>query len=448
MVSTSTLCKNLLNVKDIVIKDVNFQTDERGVQRLLIKARPHKRLQGFCPHCGQKCPGYDHRGVTRKWRALDCGGTIVEIESTSQRICCPRHGVVVASVPWAFHGSGFTKEFEYSTAWLATQLNKSAVAAYMRVAWDTVGRIMSRVHKDIEPNLRRRLDGLRVIGIDETSYRKGHKYITVVVNHETNTVVWAHEGKGKTVLTCFMELLSQEQRESIQVVSADGARWITECVEKYLLNCERCVDAFHVVEWAMDALDAVRRQSWREAQAVVKALPKPEKTGRPQKDDTHAVEAAAAKQKATSIKGSAYALGKAPENLTETQKAKLELIQLSDNQLYRAYKLKEALRLIFHMTDVDEADGALTKWVKWARHCRIPKFVELQRKIMRHRDHILNTIRQQVSNARIEANNNKIKLIIRRSFGFRNIQNMLDMILLVCSDIDIPLPNRPVAYMA
>ena len=85
MVSTSTLCKNLLNVKDIVIKDVNSWTDKRGVQRLLIKARPHKRLQNRCPHCDQKCPGYDHRGAARKWRALDCGGIIVEIESTSQR---------------------------------------------------------------------------------------------------------------------------------------------------------------------------------------------------------------------------------------------------------------------------------------------------------------------------------------------------------------------------
>ena len=95
------------------------------------------------------------------------------------------------------------------------------------------------------------------------------------------------------------------------------------------------------------------------------------------------------------------------------------------------------------MTDVEAADAELTKWVNWARHCRIPEFVELQRKIMRHQQHILNTIKLHVSNARIEANNNKIKLIIRRSFGFRNIRNMLDMVLLVCSDIVIPLPNRP-----
>lgn len=119
------------------------------------------------------------------------------------------------------------------------------------------------------------------------------------------------------------------------------------------------------------------------------------------------------------------------------------MIQLSNNRLYRAYKLKEMLRLLLKMTDVEAAESELTRWVNWARHCRIPEFVELQRKIMRHKDHILNTIQLQVSNARVESTNNKIKLIIRRSFGFRNIQNMLDMVLLVCSNLNIPLPNRP-----
>jgi transposase len=330
--------------------------------------------------------------------------------------------VIVASVPWAFHGSGFTQNFEYSAAWLATQLNKSAVTKYMRISWDTVGNIISRVHNDVEPNICSRLDDLHVIGIDETSFRNGHKYITVVVNHETNTVVWVHDGHVKKILTLFMKQLTPEQRASIKVVSGDGARWITDCAKEYLPGCERCVDSFHVAEWAMESLDSVRRQSWHEAQSEAKSYPK-QKPGRPKNDDATVKAATAAKEKAASIKGSTYALGKAPENLTETQAAKLEMIQLSDNRLYRAYKLKEQLRLILKMTDVEAADAELTKWAKWARHCRIPEFVELQRKIMRHRQHILNTIKLDVSNARIEANNNKIKLIIRRSIGFRNIRN-------------------------
>ena len=120
----------------------------------------------------------------------------------------------------------------------------------------------------------------------------------------------------------------------------------------------------------------------------------------------------------------------------------MELIAATNDRLYRAYKLKEKLRLLLKVKDLDEAQKELKAWLWWASHCRIPAFVELNKKIRRHKKHILNTIRLGLSNARIEATNNKIKLIVRKAYGFRNIQNMMDMIYLVCSDLVIPLPNR------
>ena len=142
------------------------------------------------------------------------------------------------------------------------------------------------------------------------------------------------------------------------------------------------------------------------------------------------------------IKGSAYALGKAPEHLSEKQQLRVNLIASQNPRLYRAYLLKEQLRLLLKLTNVDEAEDELKRWLWKASHSRIPAFKELYQKIRRHKTHILNTIRYGMSNARIEATNNKIKLIIRKAYGFRNIQNMLDMVYLVCSDIRIPLPNR------
>lgn len=144
-----------------------------------------------------------------------------------------------------------------------------------------------------------------------------------------------------------------------------------------------------------------------------------------------------------SIKGSLYALGKAPEHLTEKQEARLAEIALSDKRLYRAYVLKEKLRLIIHMHDVEEARQALKRFFWSATHSRIKEFRELAYKIRRHEENILNTLEMRMSNARIEATNNKIKLIIRRSYDFRNIQNMIDIVLLICSNLRVPLPNRP-----
>lgn len=445
MASANTLCKKLLNVKSAVVIGHDFYSDGESVKHLRIMARPDKWHLNQCPHCGRRCPGYDHASSQNKlWRGLDWGGILVEIEAPTNRIECPEHGVVTAAVPWAYPGSSFTKEFDLTVAWLATYLPRSAVSSYMRIDWATVGRCISRTLHDIEPERSRRLNGLVNIGIDETSYKKGHKYITVIVNHDTNAVVWASEGHGKSVLEQFYRCLTPEQLSSIKVVTGDGAKWITECVNEFTPDCERCVDPFHVVEWAMEALDEVRREVWREAYSEAQKLAKehPQKPGRPKTDNKEAAMVAAAKAKANEIKNSAYALGKAPEHLTEKQQLRVEMVASNNPRLYRAYRIKEKLRLLLKLKDIDEAETELKRWLWWASHSRIPSMVELNKKIRRHKEHILNTIRLGMSNARIEATNNKIKLIVRKAYGFRNIQNMLDMVYLVCSDLVIPLPNR------
>jgi len=445
MASANTLCKKLLNVKGTVIESCEFYTDQDAVKHLRIHVRPDKRHDCDCPYCHRHCPGYDQPVKTpRLWRALDWNGILVEVSSYTHRVVCPDHGTVTAEVPWAFPGSSFTKDFDLTTAWLAVFLPRSTVREYMRIDWKTIGRCITRTLHIIEPERAKRLDGLVNIGIDETSYKKGHKYITVVVNHDTNTVVWAHEGHGKAVLEEFYRQLTPEQLSSIRVVTGDGARWITDCVNVFTPGCERCIDPFHVVQWAMNALDEVRKEIWRDAYAEVKKL-KEDHTphrGRPGKDDTRASVVAEAKAKAEQIKNSAFALGKAPEHLTNSQRLRLEMIATENPKLYRAYQIKERLRILLKSDSLEDAERELKSWLWWASHCRIPAMYALSQKIRRHAGHILNTIRLGMSNARIEAVNNKIKLIVRKAYGFRNIENMLDMVYLVCSDLSIPLPNR------
>ena len=118
------------------------------------------------------------------------------------------------------------------------------------------------------------------------------------------------------------------------------------------------------------------------------------------------------------------------------------MIAKTNPRLFRGYRLKEQLRLALKLTDIKEAKAELKSFLWRATHSRIHVFKELAYKIRRHEEHILNTIETKLSNARVEAINNKIKLFLRKAYGFRNIQNMLDMILLGCSNIFIPLPNR------
>lgn len=425
---TKTILKNILNVKHTAIDDVNFNADGS----ISVKVHPTKGEQCRCGLCGKKVPLYDSGRGIRRWRSCDWNTNMVYLEAQSPRVRCPEHGVVTSAVPWARHGSEFTYDFEQQVTWLAVNCSKKVVSAFMRIAWHTVGSIISRVKKDIDSNPEHRFENLVNIGVDETSYRKGHKYLTVVVDHDKGKVVWVCKGHGKEVFTKFFKLLTAEQLSNIKLVSADGAKWIAKCVSEFCPDAKRCIDPFHVVEWATEALDNVRREAWHDAKAKASNNPKHGRD-RPSKGDQPV------DTTAKDLKGSRYALDKAPENLTATQMAQLEMIAKSDKKLYRAYLLKEELRLVFQQ---DAANGKimLNHWIKWAQRSRIPVFVELQKKIRRHYDAIIATLENHLSNARIEAINNKIKLSIRMAYGFRNMDNMLDTIMLRCSDIDVKLP--------
>ena len=181
---------------------------------------------------------------------------------------------------------------------------------------------------------------------------------------------------------------------------------------------EFCIDPFHVVSWCTKVLDEVRREEWNKARAEL-AKEKREKSdrGRPKGGRKQKT---AAEQRVEAVKSSKYSLLMNPENLNEAYQAKLRQLLLHD----------------------DEVSAALDKWRRRAWSCRIEQFVELQRKIKRHKNAIIATITNGISNARIEATNNKIKLSVRMAYGFRNIDNLISMIMLRCGGLNIGLPGR------
>ena len=193
MSSTTKVFKKIFNVKKVKIHSFTLYDDHKGQSHLKIHAELYKSEKGRCPFCHRKCAGYDSPSYKRVWRHLDLGGIICEIETDAARISCPKHGTHLEEVPFAYQGSEFTKDFDLTAAFFARNVSKSFVSQYMRISWLTVGRCISRARKDLDPDLNRRLDDLVNIGVDETSYRKGHSYITVVVNHDTNEVVWLHK---------------------------------------------------------------------------------------------------------------------------------------------------------------------------------------------------------------------------------------------------------------
>ena len=425
----SSLLKKIVGVKGVVIDGEEIE-EEAGEETLVIDARPTKYESSRCPICGRKCPLYDQGKGERRWRSLDVGNSLpVIIKAKAPRIQCEKHGVLVQRFPWARHGARFTRIFEDTGVWLSLYASRKTVSEYLRVSWDTVGPMISRVEAELSIG-RNRFSHLARIGIDETSYKKGHKYITVIVDHDTNTVIWVGKKHGKSVLESFFSELTYDQKASIQFVTGDGARWIKDTVREHCPNAIFCIDPFHVVSWMTDVLDQVRREEWNKARAEL-AKEKKVKSGKSSRT----------KMKVERMKSSRYPLLMNPDSLSETNQAKLSQILLENRRLATAYRLKEELRLIFKLQP-EEVRPALMKWRRRAWSSRNPLLVDLQRKIKRHTDAIIATVENGLSNARTEAINNKIKLTVRMAYGFRNIDNLIAMIMLRCGGLSVTLPGR------
>lgn len=407
----------MLGVEHTVIESVELEPDGRGGEMLLARVRVKAGAAGRCSRCQRRCPGYDTSARPRRWRGLDLGPTRVFLQAKTSRVSCPEHGVVVAAVPWARPGSRFTTAFEDTCAWLVCHAALSVVAILLRVAWRSVSDIVTRVVA-ARSEACDRLAGLRRIGIDEISYRKGQRYLLVVTDHDTGRLVWAGKDRTKQTLGRFFDDLGAERAARLTHISADGAEWIHAVVTARAPQAVLCLDAFHVVAWATEALDQVRR-------AMVNHLRATGKT-----------------KEATAFKGSRWALLKNPPNLTEDQRTTLAGIAKTNNGLYRAYLLKEQLREIFACRDLPTAKALLAGWISWAKRCRLPAFIRLAKTITRFRDLILNAVEHGLSNARSEATNTHLRLLTRRAYGYHSPESLIAMADLTRGGLCPPLPGR------
>ena len=407
-----------------VIERVDFD-DASGA--VVVSVRPMSRARIRCGRCGRRSARYDSGRGRRRWRALDLGTTRVFLEADAPRVRCRSHGPTVAAVPWARHGAGHSRDFDAMAAWLAVHVSKSAVVELLRVSWRTVGAIIERVAADIYAAVDR-LAGLRRIGVDEISYKRSHRYLTVVVDHDTGVLVWAAPGRDAATLSRFFDQLGPTRSGEITHVSADMAPWIAKVVDERAPQALRCADPFHVVAWATNALDVERRRAWNQA-----------KGRRHRSDDTGAWTKSIGDARA--LKHARYALWKNPEDLTDRQHAKLDWIATTDPRLHRAYLLKEGLRWVFKVKG-DAGKHALDRWISWARRSRIPAFVELQRRIVFHRASIDATLDSGLSNGLVESTNTKIRLLTRVAFGYHRPEPLIALAMLALGSHPPRLPGR------
>jgi transposase len=285
------------------------------------------------------------------------------------------------------------------------------------------GAIITWVWADVE-ELHDRFARRRRLGIDEISYKRGHRYLTVVVDHDSGRLVWAAPGRDKATLAAFFDALGQERCAAITHVSADGADWIDAVAAERCPNAVRCADPFHIVRWATDALDDVRRQAWNEARGAVSRR-----------------RAARASGHAKALKHARFALCEQPREPHQPTAGQADL--------GRQDRPATAPGLPAQGGSPAGVPAALRRGrrgpgqVGWlGRRCRIPAFVHLQRRIVKHKASILAAIKHGLSNGRIESVNTKIRLITRVAFGFRSPEALIALALLNLGGHRPTLPGR------
>jgi transposase len=324
---------------------------------------------------------------------------------------CQHCGVRVEQVPWAGAASRFTRDLEEMAAYLAQVTDRTQVSRLLGISWQSVGSIIERlVTERLDPE---RLQGLRRIGVDEFSYRKRHRYLTLVVDHDRRRVVWACEGRSAQTLEGFFDLLGTDGRDQIELVTIDMAAGYIKAIESSLPNAQIVFDRFHVERLAHDALDEVRRAMVRETKGTAQGK---------------------------AIKGLRFLLLKNPDNLSSGQELKLCEVQRTHQRLYRAYLLKETLAEALDQDDVDSARQVLRAWLAWASRSRLPPFVKAARTIRKYFDGVLAYVQTRLTNGLTEGFNNKLRVIARRAYGFHSPEPLIAMLLLSCGGIQLDPP--------
>ena len=412
----SKLWKKLLHVEHVVLEDGDVEVAPYGTEIVVIGLRPDRRHRLRCPSCGRKCPFYDAGEGRRRWRTLDLGVMRCFLEADAPRVKCPRHGVLTAAVPWARPGSRFTAAFEEHAAWLCAQMPWTKAAKLLRVTWRTLQSIVERVVSGLRGG-KDRLEGVRRIGIDEKAWRKGHRYITVVTDHDAGRIIWAAEGRNKETLAKFFDDLGEERASRLTHVSADGAEWIHDVVGEKAPQALICLDAFHVVKWAGDRLDQLRRRLAGELRAAGKG------------------------GEAASLGKGMWALRKSSAGLSPGQRQSLAQIAADNKQLYKAYLMKEQLREVFKAKG-EHGKALLAGLISWCQRSRIPEFTALARTLKRFRQLIWNTLDHAVSNGRAEGINTQLAALTARARGFHSAGAFIAMAELTCGGLCPDLPGR------
>ncbi len=343
-----------------------------------------------CPKCGSHSPGYDKR--QRQWRHLDTCQMKTILIADLPRVQCAKHGVISVHVPWAEPGSGFTALYEALVIDWLKEASIQAVSRQLSLSWNAIDGIMRRAVK--RGLARRKIEMPKRIGVDETSFRKGHDYVTVVSDQDESKVLYVADERKTASLESYYETLTDEQKKGIESVTMDMWPAYINATLDNIPGAERKIafDKFHVAQYLGNAVDKVRKQEHKALMA----------------------------EGWEDLKGTKYDWLTNRGNMSRKRQREFKALRESSLKTARAWAIKDLAMKLWHYVSHTWAEKAWKRWLSWAQRCQLEPIKKVAKIIKEHLWGILNAVILKATNGSSESINSRIKMIKIRSRGFRN----------------------------
>lgn len=389
------LIKTVLNrvhkVKGFVYEQARFNGDQ-----IEVKIRPRKGSRPICSGCGRRGPGYDTLDP-RRFEFVPLWALSVFLIYARRRVDCPRCGVTVEQIPWSEGKHRLTQAYALFLARWARRLSWREVSLIFRTSWENVYRSVAWV---VEYGLQHRsLEGITAIGVDEVQFRKGHRYLTVVyqIDSSCRRLLWVGQHRTAKTLLRFFRVLGKERTAALRFVCSDMWQPYLKVIAKKAERATHILDRFHIVARLNKALDEIRAS---EAKRLAREGYEP------------------------LLKHSRWCLLKREENLTEKQQLRLKDILQYDLKTVRGYLLNKSFELLWEYKSFHWAGVFLDGWLKRAMRSRLEPIKKVARSIRAHQDLILNwfAAKKEFSCGIVEGLNYRVKLTIRKAYGFRTLE--------------------------
>ena len=403
--------RKLLRLVGLRVCDVWFK---HRLREFHLHVKPHKN--------GAQCPQCKRRGTivrtlpeARIWRDVPVCGWAVFFHYFPREIECPTHGRAQELIPWAEGYARVTYRLEFLVLTYSQLMTQKAAAELLQLPSSTFSNILHRTITRCRDG--HRIRGLKALGIDEVSYRKGQKYLTVVYDLERACVVWVGKGKAReTIDRFFNEQLSDYQKKRIEWACCDMSETFIGAIKDHCPNAELVLDRFHIAKALNEALDEVRKEQWRKA----------------------------AGDERKTLKGLRWLLFRHPSKRSKADTRVLNELRKSNGRIHRAWVLKDEFNQFWDYKTQRGAKRFLQQWSTTALKSRLEPLRKFVHTIRKHTDNILTFIDSRLTNAVSEGLNRIIRIVKNRASGFRTVQAFVDLIYLTIGDVDIPaqIPNK------